>query len=47
MILGVGGFDRQVHERIIRRTVAAIRAIDPERTIVIDGLDGGNEALPS
>jgi hypothetical protein len=31
---------------LVRRTVAAIRAIDPDRPIVIDGLNGGNEAMP-
>ncbi len=44
--LGLFGFTRQNHEALVRRTVAAIRAIDPTRPIVIDGLDGGNLAMP-
>jgi endoglucanase len=40
------GFNRDDHERVIRRTVSAIRAIDPEREIVIDGLAGGHLAMP-
>jgi len=37
--------DREGHEAVIRRTVAAIRAIDPQREIVIDGWRAGNDAL--
>lgn len=37
---------RDDHEAVIRRTVAAIRAIDPDREIVIDGFNGGGSALP-
>ena len=33
--------NRRTHARLIRRTVAAIRAIDPCREITIDGLGGG------
>lgn len=44
--LGLRGFTRELHERLIRRTVAAIRRVDPVRPIVIDGLDGGNLAMP-
>lgn len=44
--LGQKGFTREDHARVIRRTVAAIRAIDPEREIVIDGLAGGHLAMP-
>lgn len=44
--IGLRGFDREVHAALIRRCVAAIRAIDPERPLVIDGLDGGNLAMP-
>ena len=44
----IGDFDftRDRHEALIRRTVSAIRAVDPDRAIVIDGLDGGNLAMP-
>lgn len=44
--LGVNGFTRENHAALIRRTVAAIRTIDPARPIAIDGLDGGNVAMP-
>lgn len=44
--IGLRGFTRDVHEAVIRRTVAAIRSIDPDRPITVDGLDGGNLALP-
>ncbi len=37
---------RADHEALIRRTVDAIKAVDPEREIVIDGFDGGGTALP-
>jgi endoglucanase len=40
------GFTRDIHEKVMRRTVAAIRAIDPTREIVLDGLNGGNIAMP-
>lgn len=45
---GVGqyGLTRANHAALIRRTVAAIRAIDPQRAIVIDGLGGGHLAMP-
>ena len=44
----IGQYDltRENHAAVIRRTVAAIRAIDPTREIVIDGLAGGNLAMP-
>ena len=44
--IGQYGMTRDIHEAVIRRTVAAIRAIDPEREIVIDGLEGGHIAMP-
>ncbi len=44
--IGQFGFSRDIHEALIRRTVTAVRAIDPSRPIVIDGLDGGNLAMP-
>ena len=40
------GMTRGRHERIMRRAAAAIRAIDPTRPLVIDGLGGGNIAMP-
>ena len=44
--IGQYGMTRENHAALVRRTVAAIRAIDPEREIVIDGLGGGNIAMP-
>lgn len=44
--LGLRGFTRAAHEKVIRRTVAAIEALSPQRPLVIDGLDGGNLAMP-
>lgn len=43
---GEYGMTRKNHAALIRRTVAAIRAIDPQREIVIDGLAGGSLAMP-
>lgn len=37
---------RSDHERVVRATVKAIRAIDPERLIFIDGLGWANEICP-
>ena len=37
---------RADHERVVRATVAAIRAIDPDRLIIADGLSWGNDPLP-
>lgn len=44
--IGQYGMTREVHASLIKRTVEAIRQIDPEREIVIDGLGGGNIAMP-
>jgi endoglucanase len=43
---GEHGMTRKNHAALIRRTVAGIRAIDPQREIVIDGLGGGYFAMP-
>ncbi len=37
---------REDHESVIRATTAAIRAIDPDRLIIIDGIKAGNESCP-
>ena len=37
---------RADHERVIRSTVGAIREIDPDRPITIDGTSAGNEPSP-
>jgi aryl-phospho-beta-D-glucosidase BglC (GH1 family) len=44
--VGQYGMTRENHERIMRRTAAAIREITPDRPVVIDGLGGGNIAIP-
>jgi endoglucanase len=44
--VGQYGLTRENHADLIRRTVKAIRDIDPDREIVIDGLAGGNLAMP-
>jgi len=44
--VGQFGMTRENHAALIWRAVAAIRAIDPEREIVIDGLGGGHLAMP-
>jgi endoglucanase len=43
---GAYGMTRKSHAALIQRTVAAIRAIDPDREIIIDGLGGGYLAMP-
>jgi aryl-phospho-beta-D-glucosidase BglC (GH1 family) len=43
---GEHGMTRQKHAALIRRTVAAVRTIDPDREITIDGLGGGYLAMP-
>lgn len=37
---------RDDHARVMRATVAAIRAIDPDRLIILDGLSWGNDPTP-
>ena len=44
--VGQYGLTRENHAALMRRTVAAIRAIDPDREIVINGLGGGHLAMP-
>ena len=43
---GEYGMTRESHAKLIRRTVAAIHAIDPTREIAINGLGGGYLAIP-
>lgn len=40
------GMSRENHADLIRRTVAAVRRVDPIRPITIDGLGGGWMAMP-
>jgi aryl-phospho-beta-D-glucosidase BglC (GH1 family) len=44
--IGQYGMTRENHAALVRRTASAIRAVDPGRRIVIDGLGGGNLAMP-
>jgi hypothetical protein len=44
--VGQYGLTRENHAALVRRTVAAIRAISPDRPVVIDGLGGGHLAMP-
>jgi endoglucanase len=37
---------RAEHDNVIRAAVAAIRAVDPTRLLIVDGLTWGNEPLP-
>ena len=40
------GLTRSDHARVMRTAVAAVRAIDPDRLIILDGVSWGNETLP-
>ena len=44
--VGDYGFTREAHECVMRRAIGAIREIDPEREIVLDGIGGGGIAIP-
>lgn len=44
--VGEYGFTREIHASLMRRVVDAIRAIDPEREIVLNGVGGGHYAMP-
>jgi aryl-phospho-beta-D-glucosidase BglC (GH1 family) len=44
--IGQYGFDRDKHQKVMRKAVAAIRAVDPDREIVLDGIGGGHYAIP-
>lgn len=43
---GENGFTRKRHEKVMRQTISAIRAIDPAREIVLNGICGGSDAIP-
>ncbi|HVS72787.1 MAG TPA: cellulase family glycosylhydrolase [Phycisphaerae bacterium] len=45
-ILTGSGASRASHERVIRRAVGAIAAIDPARQVLANGLNYGNEPMP-
>ncbi len=40
------GMTRADHERVMRAAVGAIRAIDPDRLIILDGVNWGNSPSP-
>ena len=40
------GMTRADHERVMRSAVQAVRAVDPDRLIILDGVSWGNETLP-
>ncbi len=40
------GMTRADHERVVRAAVAAIRAVDPERLVIADGISWGNVPGP-
>lgn len=44
--VGEYGFTREKHASVMRAVIQAIKAIDPERPIVIDGIGGGHFAMP-
>jgi aryl-phospho-beta-D-glucosidase BglC (GH1 family) len=44
--VGEYGFTRDIHQKIMRAVIKAIKAIDPERPVIIDGIGGGHEAMP-
>ena len=41
-----GAMSRASHERVMRATVAAIREVDPERLVILDGLNCGRLPCP-
>lgn len=43
---GQRGFTRDIHQKVIRSVTQAIRNIDSQRTVVINGLAGGHLAMP-
>jgi endoglucanase len=40
------GMTREDHERVMRATVEAIREVDPNRLVIVDGLSWGNDPSP-
>jgi len=44
--IGQYGCTREKHAEVMRRTIATIRAVDPTREIVLDGMGGGGVAIP-
>ena len=44
--IGQRGFTRDIHQQLIRRITNAIRKVDSDRLVVINGLAGGHLAMP-
>ena len=44
--IGQYDFTRKRHEKVMRRTIKAIRDIDPERLLILNGIGGGGIAIP-
>jgi endoglucanase len=44
--IGQYGMTREIHKEIMTKTAGAVWAIDPGRPIIVDGLAGGNLAMP-
>jgi len=44
--VGEYGFTRKIHEKIMRAVIGKIKAVDPERPVIIDGIGGGHYAMP-
>jgi len=44
--VGQYGFTRDIHQKVMREVIKAIKDIDPDRPIVIDGIGGGHYAMP-
>ena len=44
--IGEYGFTRKRHEKVMRRTIKAIRKIDPDRLLILNGIGGGGIAIP-
>jgi len=44
--VGEYGFTRKNHEKVMRRTIDAIRKVDPDRLLILNGIGGGGLAVP-
>jgi len=44
--IGQYGFTRKRHEKVMRRTIDAVRDIDPNRLLILNGIEGGGIAIP-
>ena len=44
--IGEYGFTRKKHEKVMRHVIDAIRKIDPNRLLILNGIGGGGDAIP-